>query len=467
MNENLRKSLLVIAVGLIIWFIPTPDGLTDQAWHLFACVVAIIVGFIVQPLPLGAVAFIGITVIATTGTLTTAEVLRGFSTTAMWLIVSAFVFARAFIKTGLGKRIAYTILKAIGGSTLNVGYALALSDLLLAPATPSSSARAGGIIFPVARSLSAALGSEPGSTSRKAGAYFLQVVYQTEGIVCAMFMTAMAGNPLIVELAKETAGVDITWGLWMKAAIVPGLIAFLLLPLVMYWVFPPELKKTPEAKILARDELVKMGKITLHEIILAITFVLVLILWCTPEINGLNATNVAMIAVSILFATGVLKWDDMLSEKGAWDTLVWMGALVGLASLLSSKGFIPWFSAAVAGGLTGVPWIACLALLVIIYIYSHYGFASLTAHISAMYAAFLGVAVAVGTPPYLAALALAFTANICLAITHYSGAPGPLYFGAGYVSIKKWWQLGFIFSIFNIIIWVGIGAVWWKILGLW
>ena len=102
-----------------------------------------------------------------------------------------------------------------------------------------------------------------------------------------------------------------------------------------------------------------------------------------------------------------------------------------------------------------------------IYIYSHYGFASLTAHISAMYAAFLGVAVAVGAPPYLAALALAFTANICLAITHYSGAPGPLYFGAGYVGIRKWWQLGFIFSIFNILIWVGIGALWWKVLGLW
>ena len=354
-TKDIRNLLIVVAVGVIIWFIPTPEGLTDQAWHLFACVAAIIIGFIVQPMPLGAVAFIGITVIATTGTLTTAEVLRGFSTPAMWLIVSAFVFARAFLKTGLGRRIAYTILKAIGGSTLNVGYALALTDLVLAPATPSSSARAGGIIFPIARSLASALGSEPGPTARRAGAYFLQVIYQTEGIVCAMFMTAMAGNPMIVELAKETANVDITWGLWLKASIVPGVIAFILMPLLMYVIFPPELKKTPEAKTLAAEELKKMGKITRDEIILACTFVLVLVLWCTPTWNGLNATNVAMIAVSILFLSGVLKWDDMLGEKGAWDTLIWMGALVGLAGLLSSKGFIPWFSASVAGGLSGIP----------------------------------------------------------------------------------------------------------------
>ncbi|WP_411705772.1 anion permease [Edaphovirga cremea] len=467
MSKKIRNSLLIIFVALAIWFTPVPEGLSPQAWHLFALMVAVIIGFILQPLPVGAVAFIGITVIILTNTLTLAESLAGYSSSAIWLIVSAFLFARGFIKTGLGRRIAYLVLRSIGNSTLKVGYALAISDLILAPATPSSAARAGGIIFPIARGLASALGSEPGPTSRRAGAYFLQVVYQTEGVVCAMFMTAMAGNPLMVELAAKVTGIQISWGMWALAASVPGLTAFILIPWLLYLVYPPELKHVPQAKEIAKEELLKMGRLTLQEGTLAVTFVVALFLWCTSSWNQLNATTVAMMAVSALLIAKVLTWNDVIQEKGAWDTLIWMGSLVGLAAELSKKGFIPWFADAASSAMSHLPWAACLGLLIVIYMYSHYGFASLTAHISAMYAAFVAVAVASGAPPYLTVLALAFTANICLALTHYSGAPGPIYYGAGYVELPTWWRLGFIFSLVNLVIWIGVGAVWWKVLGLW
>lgn len=467
MSNNIIKGLATIIIGLTIWFIPVPDGLTPQAWHLFALMVAIIIGFIFQPVPVGAVAFIGITAIVLTNTLTLSETLSGFSSSAIWLIVAAFLFARGFIKTGLGRRIAYIILRAIGDSTLKVGYALALSDLILAPATPSSAARAGGIIFPIARSLASALDSEPGPTGRKAGAYFLQVIYQTEAVVCAMFLTAMAGNPMIVELAAKTIGIEITWGTWALAACVPGIIAFLVIPWLMYIVYPPELKKIPQAKIIAATELKSMGAVSFHEKVLAVVFLVSLTLWCTSGLNGLNATTVAMIAVSCLLMTQVLTWDNVIKETGAWDTLIWMGSLVGLAGQLSAKGFIPWFANAASHSMNGYSWITTLFLLVVIYMYSHYAFASLTAHISAMYAAFIAVAVAAGAPPYLVALSLAFTANICLPITHYSGAPGPIYYGAGYIDLGTWWKIGFLFSVVNLTIWIGIGSVWWKLLGFW
>lgn len=467
MSSNLKKGLITVCSGLVLWFVPIPEGLTPQAWHLFALMVAIIIGFILQPVPVGAVAFIGITIITLTNTLTLAESLSGFSSGAIWLIISAFVFARAFIKTGLGSRIAYQILRAIGSSTLRVGYALALSDLILAPATPSSAARAGGIIFPIARGLASALDSEPGPSARKAGAYFLQVIYQIEGVVCAMFLTAMAGNPMMVELAAKTVGVEITWGMWALAACVPGIIAFMVIPWLMYMVFPPELKQTPQAKEMAIRELNAMGPITSQEKILAATFVIALLLWCTSGWHHLSATTVGMLAVSCLLISQVLNWSEVIKESSAWDTLIWMGSLVGLAAQLTKKGFIPWFAEVASQSMFGFSWQLALILLVLIYMYSHYAFASLTAHISAMYAAFLAVAVAAGAPPLFVALALAFTTNICLAMTHYSGAPGPIYYGAGYVDIKTWWQLGFLFSVVNLIIWVGIGSIWWKILGYW
>ena len=103
----------------------------------------------------------------------------------------------------------------------------------------------------------------------------------------------------------------------------------------------------------------------------------------------------------------------------------------------------------------------------LIYLYAHYGFASMTAHITAMYSAFLVVAIAAGAPAYLAALGFAYFSNLNASMTHYATGPAPIYFGAGYVSLPTWWRLGFLISVVNIIIWIVIGFPYWKMLGLW
>jgi len=195
MNGKIVRALATVALGAIIWFIPVPQGVTPQAWHLMAIFVATIFGFILQPMPIGAVALTSITFTALVGVLKPAEALSGFSNTTIWLIVSAFLFAKGFIKTGLGRRIAYVLIRAIGDSTLKLGYTLVLSDLIISPATPSNTARAGGIIFPIVRSLCTAFDSEPGVSSRKVGSYLMQTAYQGNTITSAMFLTSMAGNP--------------------------------------------------------------------------------------------------------------------------------------------------------------------------------------------------------------------------------------------------------------------------------
>ncbi len=467
MKGNLAKGLGVLAIGAIIWFMPVPAGLKPAAWKLFAVFMATIVGFILQPLPIGAIAFISITFTALTGVLKPAEALSGFGDTTIWLIVSAFLFAKGFIKTGLGRRIAYMLIEKMGDSTLKLGYTIVLSDLIISPATPSNAARAGGIIFPIVRSLASAFDSEPGPSARRVGSFLMQTGYQGNTITSAMFMTAMAGNPLISLLAAQALNIQITWGQWALAASVPGVLSLLVVPYFIYKAYPPELKKTPEAKAFAAGELEKMGAMSLGEKIVAGIFVGALLLWSTSQYTNMNATVVAMLAVSVMLGTRVLEWKDVLEEKGAWDTLVWMGALVGLAGYLSKLGFIPWFSKAVGASIAGVPWFQAFVVLLVIYMYAHYGFASLTAHITAMYSAFVTVAVAAGAPVYLAALALAFMSNLCMSLTHYAAAPAPIYFGAGYVDQGTWWKLGFMVSVINIVIWVGVGSLWWKALGLW
>lgn len=465
--NNLVRSLAVIAVGAIIWFMPVPEGLKPAAWKLLAIFVATILGFILQPLPIGSLAFISVTFTALSGVLKPAEALSGFSNGTIWLIVSAFLFAKGFIKTGLGRRIAYMLIRSLGDSTLKLGYTIALSDLIISPATPSNTARAGGILFPIVKSLSSAFGSEPGPTSRRVGSYLMQTAYQGNTITSAMFMTSMAGNPLIALLAAKTLNVNISWGLWATAAAVPGILSILVVPYFLYKFYPPEITKTPEAKTLAAKELQQMGNMSIGEKVVAGVFIGALVLWSTSQYTNLDATVVAMMAVSVMMITKVLEWKDVLDEKGAWDTLIWMGALIGLADYLSKLGFIPWFAKLVGASMTGIPWMQAFILLLVIYMYAHYGFASLVAHITAMYAAFAAVAVAAGAPAFLVALALGFMSNLCMSLTHYAAGPAPIYFGAGYVDQGTWWKLGFIVSVINMIIWVGIGSMWWKVLGLW
>ncbi|MFS8084164.1 MAG: anion permease, partial [Acidobacteriota bacterium] len=174
-----------------------------------------------------------------------------------------------------------------------------------------------------------------------------------------------------------------------------------------------------------------------------------------------------LLGVAALLMAGVLEWRDLISERGAWDVFIWYGGLVRMAEALGESGITKRF-AEVAGSLTG-GWIWWLALgaLLLIYFYAHYGFASITAHATAMYTPFLVVILAAGAPAYLAVLSLAYFSNLNASLTHYGTTPAPIYFGAGYVKQRTWWLLGLLVSVPNILIWTIMGFGWWKLLRWW
>ena len=465
-HAQLVPMLITLAVGLAIWVIPAPEGVAIEAWRLLAIFVATIVGIILKPLPMGAVALIGIMATALTGILSIGQAVSGFSNTTIWLIVIAFFISRGFIKTGLGERIAYYFMSVLGRRTLGLAYGLIGTDLVLAPAIPSNTARGGGIVYPVLRSVSGAYGSEPDETAGKMGRFLTLATFQGLIVTSAMFLTAMAANPLAVELASAQ-GVEITWGRWAIAASVPGLISLLLVPYLIYRLSAPEIKQTPEAAEMAKEKLKEMGNIKVEEWLMLAAFVLLIGLWIFGSALSISATTTAFAGLGLLIVTGVLTWGDILNERGAWDTLIWFAALVMMATFLNELGLIPWFSDRMGTAVGGFAWVPAFLVLALVYFYSHYFFASCTAHVSAMYAAFLVVAIAAGAPALLAALVLAFFSNLFAGTTHYGTGPAPVLFGSGYVEMGEWWKTGALISVVNIVIWVGVGGVWWKVLGLW
>ena len=462
------SRLLPFLVGVLIWFSPTPIGIEERAWHLLAIFIATIIGFITKPLPMGAVTLIALFCLVMTKTLTLTEGLSGFSHPTSWLTFSSFLIAKGFIKTGLAKRLAYLFIRVLGRNTLMLSYGLLATDLILAPGMPSGNARAGGVIFPLVKSLAQIYKSEPHSSSaRRIGSFLMLTSFQGTQITTALFVTAMVANPLMANIAGELVGFEFTWITWALAALIPGVISLLVMPLIIYFCYPPKIKYTPEAPALATFELDRMGKISGPEWLMAGTFCLLLLLWIFGDYLGnIQSATTALLGVVLLVITNIVTWEEILREKKAWNILFWFSILIMMASFLNEFGLISWISQQIEGNITNLPWKLGFLVLSIVYFYSGYFFASKAARASAMYTPFLSVALAIGTPPMYAVLILAFLLNLSGCLTHYGTAVAPIYFGSGYVEIRAWWKIGFILSLIYFPIWLGFGGLWWRILGL-
>ena len=471
-------------VGLILWLTPVPQlpaglELTEGAdfasgWKVFAVFAATILCFILRPINMGPAVLLALVILAATGTLGATgkesfqAAMAGYGNTTVWLVVGAFLIAGAMIRTGLGHRIALNCVSKFGKTTLGLGYATAAAEFILGPAIPSNTARGGGVMAPIVNSLSRTLGSTPESHPKRAGEYLMLNGSHLNLVTAAMFLTGMAANGLVVEMASKAGeGIEFGWMTWLKGSIVPGLASLLLLPWFLFKLLKPELHDTQAAQKEANQQLSKRGNWSIGEKIMLGVFVLMLVLWATGKVHGMHTGVVALIGVVILVLTGTEKWEDITGNKEAWDAMVWLGGMVCMAGLLKEHGFIEWFAETMKGEVSGMGALATGLTLALIYFYSMYGFSMLTGHITAMVAAFLALAISAGVPAMLMVALLAYFSNLCGCLTNYSSGPVVIYSGFGYVPVARWFKIGFLVSLFHLIVWLGVGLPYWKLLGWW
>ena len=473
------KALLPVVVALIIAIIPPPDGLAQHAWYFFAIFAGVIVGLVLEPLPGAAIGLIGVTVVTVLapyvlfGPADLAKAgfkpanaglnwaLSGFSNSTVWLIFAAFMFALGYEKTGFGRRIALLLVKLMGKRTLTLGYAVAFADLLLAPFTPSNTARSGGTVFPVIRNLPALYGSEPNDpSSRKIGGYLMWVAIAATSITSSMFLTGLAPNLLAVEMVNKTAKVAISWTDWFVAFAPVGIVLLLVLPLAVYFLYPPEVKSGDEVPKWAAGELAKIGGITLQQVELAVLVLLALTLWIFGG-EVINATTVAIAVIALMVVLRVVSWDDVLANKQAWNTLVWFATLVALADGLNRVGFVKWFADTVGAHMGGFSPTMAMLILVAVFFFTHYLFASITAHVTAMLPVMLAVGMGIpGLDIRTFSLLLILTLGIMGILTPYATGPSPVYYGSGYIPTRDYWRLGAIFGVIFFAALLVIGVPW-------
>ena len=465
MKDKLWRVAVMAAIVAIAWFGGTPEGLKPQVWQLFGIYLATIVGLVLKPFPVPITVLLGV---ATSSILlsNTKDVLAGYSNTALWLIFAAFALSVAFGKTGLGHRIAYHLVRLFGSTTLRLGYVTAFLDLILSPATPSNTARAAGIVYPINLSIAEAVGSYPGESAKKAGAYLLQNGYFATKVTSFLFATAMAPNYLALDFITKLTGVSLNWAQWAAAMFVPGFIMLMLIPLIGYMYERPSVKDIDNKKI-AADGLAELGPMKASEKGLIVIALLAITGWILPTFDiKIDATAVAIVAMIATFVCGIISWDDLLKTKAAWNTLIWFGGILGLSSALTKGKFFEWLAKYLEAHMNfGLDPFMMLILISIISVVVRYFFASGTAYISAMLPVFLIVGINAGIDPTLLAFIMIGTNSYGGSVTHYGAAPGPIIFSAGYNNVKDWWTVGLISAVVCLVLNYVIGIPWWKITG--
>jgi L-tartrate/succinate antiporter len=471
------RKIAPLAVWLVIFILPPPTGLNTNQWHYFAVFAAAITGLVFESLPPGAVGLIAVAFSATMRYVepdpgkSIAWALTGFSDATVWLIVGAFVFAIGYRKSGLGRRIALKLVQRLGRNTLGLGYAIALSDLALAPGTPSNTARSGGTIFPIVSNIPKIYGSEPGPTARKIGAYVMWTAFASTAVTSSMFITSLAPNAAALALVKKATQLEVSWTQWFMGFLPVGLLLIAVVPLLTYVIYPPQIKSSPEIPEWAHGELLKMGPLSLREWTMAGLVVFAMALWifgANPNIalpwlgaNFINATTVVFVIIGLMLVTSVIDYRDIVTESAAWEVFLYFTTLLTLADGLNRIGFVKWVAEVAAKPLSTMSPTVAMLLLVALFFWIHYFFSSLTAHTAAVLPVILAVGMTMpGMPALPLALLCVYSLGLMGVITPYATGPAPIYFASGYVAKGDFWRLGLIYGVIYFLVLLGIGAPW-------
>ena len=450
---------ITLAVALAIWFVPPPGTLSVQAWRLFAIFGATILSVMIGAFPILTASVLALAAAVLSGILAPDVAYTAFANPTIVLIIVAFLVARAVVKCGLGQRLGHRAISLFGRSTLGLSYAIFAVDTLIAPAFPSNTARS-GVLYPLALSMAEAAGVSPEREDRKRLARFLMFSGMASlTLSSALWLTAMAGNPLGAEIAK-TWGLEIGFGSWLVAASVPTLLCIVVLPFVYYKLMRPEVTAMPDAPAEAKKALAALGGLTRDQKIVGWTFAGMVALWGAAATLGIDPTAVAFLGLGILLATGVLTLADIAKEGDVLATYIWFASLFVMSDQLNKLGFMEFLGGRLVMRLGGLPPAVVAVTLLVVYVALHYLFVSQTAHLLALFAVFVGVGVKLGVSAPLLAFQLLFATNYFAALAPQASSANLLFVGSGYLSQGDLYRWGAIHTAACLLVYLLIGTPW-------
>ncbi|KAJ2032744.1 hypothetical protein GGH92_005614 [Coemansia sp. RSA 2673] len=499
-DSRFASALPAIIIAFAVAHLPVPDGLTPTSMRLLGVFAGVVMGLLTADYDMSIVLAVALLVLTLTSSFmcTTTDghhiecdrcrsvyhgksghwheyqcdpiggsfdvAISGFSNKVAWLVFSAFHIGKAVEKTGFGRRVSLALVTSMGRSTLGIGYAVCLAELVLAPFIPSNTARGGGIVYPIVETVIASLDIDTDGGENPTGGFLVMVASTANLLSSSLFITGMAGNPIVASKATSIFGIEFGFSDWVVGASVPTLLLLCILPPALRLFLRPRVNYTQLSREIRRQHL-EMGQVSSNELKLCGTLLTCLVLWVGSPYFGIDATVVAYMAIVVLTLLDVLTWDDIVKNYKAWDTFFWLASFITLAEQLSALGVTDWIGNSLSQSLHESSPLVCTLTLALAYFFSMYLFSSISSHVVAFAGPFFAAGNILGCPPKLLTILIALFSSMAGVLTPFSTGSVAIYASCGYISQPRWFLLGLLSAVVIIGITFSVGMLWWKILG--
>ncbi|UUX34712.1 SLC13 family permease [Fundicoccus culcitae] len=338
-KKNIILSIISVLVGIAIAMVPAPAPMGETGMITLGILIAGVLLMLFNVLDeyvafLFVVAFWAIFQVTDFGI-----IFSVFSSTTTWLLIGALGIGAAASSSGLMRRLALYLMRIFPTTFVGQSTALLVSGILIGPFIPSTTAKA-AIVGPVARSVSEAMGYEPGS--RGAGGIFAS--FYTGYISTApAFLSASFASYAIVGLLPDDIAARYTWMGWFISAL-PWAIVFTILAYFSIILLYKPKNEVEISSDYVENELAEMGGWSFNEKLVATVLVVCLAFWMTETVHGIHASMIALIGCAIVLGAGVVTRKQFRSEI-AWDQVVFIGCMLGIGYVFPAVGINDWIIA--------------------------------------------------------------------------------------------------------------------------
>ena len=442
------RFLTILGISVLAWiFLKPVPGLSEKALHMLIIFVASMVGIMLEVCH--PVAFLLITMLVAnlTGTIEVKESFSGFSNIVPWLLFLVLSLTTAITKTTLGMRLAYIFMRFFGKGITGLSYSIIMTEFFVAPILPSNTARAASVGYPLVTSLAKYISSKIKGVSEQAIGGYLTLLYSSSNAVCSgIFLTAMISNAIIIE-AMQDVGIQTTWLSWFKYAIVPGALILAIIPFIVRIFCHPKTTELGNIQEQAQRNYNELGALTNDEKFIIATFMLMLLMWIFAEIIHVPVLVTTLLGVCVFYVRDSISMKTILSNNGAFSSVIMLAILISYVNCLSSFGAIQWFTSIVSNLISGCSVKISFVILSVIYFLTHYFFTGEGSRIIALYMTFLGIGISLGIDKVTVAMTFALFSAMSSVLTNYSGPVAIMMFSSGYVPSKKWFSCGIVTAV--------------------
>ncbi|MPL69378.1 putative malate transporter YflS [bioreactor metagenome] len=480
-KESIAKKyglIISIIVGALIWALPTPDGMNITQHKLLSLFGGLVVLWVTIGVNFAVSSFIGISglyfwVGNATGAMKNGSLVHdasfavnGFASASLWLLITGFVISIAMTKTGVAKRLAFHMMRILGKTPAGAIFALMFANLAISPVTPSNTARQAAML-PIVEGIAQAYKVERGKSNF--GKALALVATYANNITGGAFLTATIPNPVSIAMITAAVGVSVftTWSWWAMLALPTSILVLIATGIIVLKMFPPEVKSIPGGVSYIRQELDKMGPMSMAEKKAVLYFLIALVLWGTDSIHRFNSTMVAFLVSTLIFLPkiGVLEWKE--TEKSIpWELFVYFGGVITLSNALMKAKAFEWViqHALAFMGLEGMSMMTMLIIMLGFTIFSHVIWSTTTAMMGVMVPIYIGLAQAMGFDIVQFVLPLSMVMAYAFFLP-FNTMGNIIMFGANYYTVSDQVKSSIVIGFVSWGIWVATVLTWWRVVG--